>query len=74
MIDINGQRVQLNDRVKLLGVHIDDKLRFRNHISVICSRLSRQMITMNKVLKNLSKDCKVRLYTVFILSNFFTVP
>ena len=74
MIDINGQRVQLNDRVKLLGVHIDDKLRFRNHISVISLRLSRQMITMNKVLKNLSKDCKVRLYTVFILSNFFTVP
>ena len=70
MIDIHGQSVLTSDCVKLLGVHVDDKLRFQNHISVICSRASRQINAMNRVLKFLSKDCKVRLYNAFILSNF----
>ena len=70
MVDINGCNVQTSDCVKLLGIHIDDKLRFQKHISVICSRASRQINAMNRVSKFLSKDCKTKLYNAFILSNF----
>ena len=69
-VDINGCNVQTSDCVKLLGIHIDDKLRFQKHISVICSRASRQINAMNRVSKFLSKECKTKLYNAFILSNF----
>ena len=70
MVDINGQSVHPSDCVKLLGIHVDDKLRFQNHISVICSRASQQINALNRISKFLSKDCKVKLYNAFILSNF----
>ena len=70
MVDISGCNVQTSDCVNLLGIHIDDKLRFQKHISVIYSRASRQINAMNKVSKFLSKDCKTKLYNAFILSNF----
>ena len=57
MADINGCNVQTSDCVKFLGIHIDDKLRFQTHISVICSRASRQINALNRVSKSLSKDC-----------------
>ena len=43
---------------------------FQKHVSVICSRASRQINAMNRVSKFLSKDCKTNLYNAFILSNF----
>ena len=70
MVEINGCNVQTSDCVKLLGIHIDDKLRFQKHISVVCSRASRQINAMNRVSKFLSKECKIKLYNAFILSNF----
>ena len=68
MVDINGCNAQTSDCVKLLCIHIDDKLRFQRHISVICSRASRQINAMNRVSKFLSKESK--LYNAFKLSNF----
>ena len=73
MVDSNGQSVQSRCE-KLLDVHVDDKLRFQNHISVICSRASRQINALNRMSKFLCRDCKVKLYNAFILSNFYTVP
>ena len=48
MVDIVGQSMQPNDCVKLLGVHVDDKLRFQNHKYVICLRASRQINALNR--------------------------
>ena len=48
MVVIDGQSVQPSDRVKLLVVHVDNKLRFQNYNSVIYSRPSRQINAMDK--------------------------
>ena len=56
MVDINGCNVQTSDCDKLLGIHIDDKLRFQKHISVICSRASRQINAVNRVSQFRSKE------------------
>ena len=69
IVDINGQCVQPSDCVKLLGDHGDDKLRFQHHNSVICSQASRQINSLNRVSKFLSKDGQVKSYNAFILSN-----
>ena len=57
IVDINGCNVQTSDCVKFLGNHIDDKLRFQKHISVICSRASRQINALIRVSKFFSEDC-----------------
>ena len=37
-IDINGNVVQMTDSVKLLGITIDSKLNFKEHVKSICKR------------------------------------
>ena len=59
---INGTSVNVEKSVKLLGLHIDNKLNFRKYVSQICQkagrqvqvlcRLSRVLNSMNKLLLN----------------------
>ena len=39
-IDINGNVVQMTDSVKLLGITIDSKLSFKQHVQSICKKTS----------------------------------
>ena len=62
--------VQLNDCVKLLGVYIDYELKFTNHVDHLCKRTSRQLSAIRRIAKYLNKDCIMKLFNAFILSNF----
>ena len=42
-IEINGDVIKMSDTVKLLGITIDSKLRFNEHVKTICQE------TINKV-------------------------
>ena len=55
---------------KLLGVTIDDKLHFDEHIDNICKRASRQINAIARISKHLKKKTLHMLYTDFIKSNF----
>ena len=35
-LEINGQPIKTTEEVKLLGITIDSKLQFRNHVEGIC--------------------------------------
>ena len=48
---INGNVVRPEERVKLLGVHIENKLNFGHHVSHICQKAGKQV----KVLGRLSR-------------------
>ena len=37
-IEINGDVMKMSDTVKLLGVTIDSKLRFNEHVKIICQK------------------------------------
>ena len=54
-IEINRQ-----DTAKLLGILIDDELKFDNHVTIVCTKLSKQQRTL--------------IYQCFILSNFNFCP
>ena len=56
--------------VKMLGLHIDDKLHFEKQISSICSRASNHIHALNRVSKFLNEEVKIKLYNTFVLSNF----
>ena len=62
--------VKLNDCVKLLGVYIDYELKFTNHVDHLCKRTSRQLSAIRRIAKYLNKDCIMKLFNAFILSNF----
>ena len=62
--------IPIKDNVKVLGVHIDDKLKFDKHISVICKKASRHLNAISRVSKFLDEKCRISLYHSFILSHF----
>ncbi len=42
-IDINGTRIESESQIKLLGITIDDKLKFNKHIDILCKNAARQI-------------------------------
>ena len=56
--------------VKLLGVELDNKLSFNQHVSLICKKAARQLNAMYRISKNLDYDSRMKIYESFIMSNF----
>ncbi len=69
-IDINDIRIERESQIKLLGITIDDKLKFDKHIDILCKNAARQI----NVLYGFSGifDIKEReiIHNTFILANF----
>ena len=55
---------------KLLGVTIDKKLHFGDHVDKICMKASRQINAIARIAKYLNTDTLRMLYNAFINSNF----
>ena len=60
--------------MKLLGVTIDNRLTFSNHISIILRKSSRQLNCLKRVAYPFSSDIKLQLYKSFVSSNFNYCP
>lgn len=69
-VNVNGNVLKSESCVKLLGMLIDDKLTFDPHVSNICKRAIGQLKTMYRLPKVLSIDCRLKMYSAFIISNF----
>ena len=52
--------------VKLLGIHLDNKLTFHDHISHICQKASKQVNVLARLSNVLSESNKMLLYNSFI--------
>ena len=68
--EIDGSKVNSESTVKLLGVHIDRKLTFSHHVSVICKKAARQINVLQRLCKYIDFSTKMRIYESFIVSNF----
>ena len=55
---------------KLLGIKIDNKLSFENHVSDICSKVSQKLHALSRVSQFMSLDRRKELMNAFILSQF----
>ena len=56
--------------VKALGISIDSRLTFTDHISSCCAKAARQLNALSRISKNLDLKCRKLIFQSFVLSNF----
>ena len=67
---INGNVVRPEERVKLLGVHIDNTLNVGHHVSHICQKAGKQVKVLGRLSRVLNDSNKLLLYSSFISCYF----
>ena len=66
---MDGQELQQENHIKLLGLTIDEKLNFHDHIAGLCRKIGRQISVFNRFKRLIPLDAKLRLCDSFILSH-----
>ena len=67
---INNNIIKSEPSVKLLGINIDAKLNFKNHVSIISKKAAKQINALLRISKQLNYESKLRIFEAFIASNF----
>ena len=60
--------------IKVLGIVLDNKLQFDEHVSQMCLKASRQINALKRISKYLDEKCRILVYKSFISSNFNYCP
>ena len=63
-----------DENIKLLGLNIDNKLSFDNHISEVCKKAARQLNALARLGRCLDESGKMMVLKTFLLSNFNYCP
>ena len=71
---INGKDVGPSKSVKILGLTIDQKLSFHEHINNICKSAARQLNVLKRLHKYLNLEARLAIFRCYILSNFNYCP
>ena len=71
---LNNKEIHAKKVVELLGVQIDNKLKFNEHIRNLCKKARRQFNALSRIGRYLTFDQKKVLVESFILSNFNYCP
>ncbi len=73
-IDINDTRIERESQIKLLGITIDDKLKFNKHIDTLCKNAARQINVLYRFRGIFDIKEREIIHNTFILSNFNYCP
>ncbi len=74
MIKLGEHQIMNTKTTKIVGVTIDDELKFDQHITLICKKSARQLNVLRKFSHILDSDARMTVYKSFILSNFNFCP
>ena len=64
----------MSDTAKLLGVIIDSKLRFNEHVKIICQKANNKVKAFSRVIRYLEPQKASLLFNLFIQTNFNYCP
>ena len=67
---IDNKEIKTTKPIKLLGINIDDQLKFNEHISILCSKRAMQLNAVSRLQKYMGKSEKEAIINSFILSKF----
>ena len=52
---IDNKEIKATNSIKLLGINIDDQLKFKEHISILCSKAAMQLNALSRLQKYMGK-------------------
>ena len=73
-VSVQENLILPTDNIRVLGVTLDDHLKFDAHITNICIAASRQINALKRLSKYLNERSRVLIYKSFISSNFNYCP
>ena len=73
-IELNGEAINNTQVQKLLGVHIDYKLKFDTHIESLCKKVGKKLHALARIIKYMSTNQAQLLMRSFIMSQFSYCP
>ncbi len=73
-LNINGQIIRASDQVKLLGVTIDKKLTFGQHVEDLCMKVSTKVKAFSRLLNYINFNQARVVFNAVILSHFNYCP
>ena len=69
-ICIESSTIKVSQSIDILGVEIDNKLKFNKEIDEICRQSGKQVNALKRIKHCLDKECKYVIYNSYIKSNF----
>ena len=69
-MNIGNEKIESLHAIKLLGIEIDNKLNFNNHINTICRLAANQLNALISLRRFLGTEERKALIQSFVLSNF----
>ena len=72
--NIQGKTLKSEETVKLLGIHLDYKLNFEQHISELCRKAASQLNVLKRLKRFIGFNEKEILVQSFVYSNFDYCP
>ena len=74
LANVGGHSIPPNNKLKMLGFTLDDKLNFKTHIRNVCEKASRQINALKRISKFLNEECRMHVYKSFVFANFNHCP
>ena len=69
-IQISDIEVTSESRIKLLGIHMDNRLSFDYHVKQLCKKTSKKLYALHIIFKDVETSKRRVLVNVFITSQF----
>ena len=69
-IEIDNHFIEFLPETKILGVTLDDKLKFDKHISNVITKVNSKAFILSRNLKMFSSNFRITLFKLFIMPNF----
>ena len=63
-INVHSREIAVQSFVKLLGIQVNNKLTFNDHVSTICKKSGNVINLMHRLGSLLDRNCKMRIYMI----------
>ena len=73
-LNINDNKLAATDHAKLLGIEVDNKLKFNKHVKTPCSKVTKKISAFSRLNKYISREQALTICNAVILSNFNYCP
>ena len=73
-LETENKSIDMTRSVKLLGINVDDELKFDKHVKTMCQNVSRKISAFSRVVPYIYEKKGKILYHTFIMSNFNYCP